>query len=218
MPGGADRPPIRVVLAEHDYLVREAIKPLLAADAGIAVVAECDDGQLVPELIDTTRADVLITDIRLAVNLRRTRPALGVIVLSADPDVAHVVKLLEDGSDGRGYLLKDKIRDGTQMVEAVKTVADGGFVIDAQLAQDLVDGHHQRADSPLLALTSRELQILALVAEGKNNAAIAEELVLTKHAVEKHVNSIYTKLELGDPEHVSRRVMAALLYLRERPG
>jgi DNA-binding NarL/FixJ family response regulator len=224
-----DRPPIRVVLAEDAYLLREAVKRLLADDPDIAVVAECDNGAEVPGLVDSARADVLITDIRmppsgpdegirLAVMLRRTRPALGVIVLSAYAEVAYALKLLDDGSDGRGYLLKDKIRNGAQMADAVKTVAEGGFVIDPKLAHDLVDSHYQRAGSPLRALTSRELQTLALVAEGKSNAAIAEELVLTKHAVEKHVNSIFAKLELGDPQQVSRRVMAALLYLHDRPG
>src|SRR6185437_13510796 len=125
MPSSADRPPIRVVLAEDAYLVREAIKRLLAADPGIAIVAECDDGQAVPELIDRTRADVLITGIRPAAPLRRTRPALGVIVLSTHADVDYALRLFDDGADGRGYLLKDGIRNRKQLVEAVKTVADG---------------------------------------------------------------------------------------------
>jgi DNA-binding NarL/FixJ family response regulator len=222
------RPPIRVVLADDAYLVREAIKHLLQGVPSIAVVGECGDAGSVVGVIDAQRADLLVTDIRmppsgaddgirLAASLRRTHPALGVIVLSTYAEAAYALKLFEDGSDSRGYLLKDRIRDRRQVLEAIRTVADGGFVIDPKIVEDLVVAHRGETASRLNELTPRELETLALVAEGKSNAAIADELVLTKRAVEKHVNAMFAKLELGDPEHVSRRVTAALVYLHDRP-
>ena len=221
------RPPIRVVLADDAYLVREALKHLLQGVPTITVVGECEDALSVVDVIDAQRADLLVTDIRmppsgsdegirLASALRRTHPALGVIVLSTYAEATYALKLFEDGSDSRGYLLKDRIRDRRQVLDAVTAVADGGFVIDPKIVEDLVESHYGMAKSRLHDLTPRELETLALVAEGKSNAAIAESLVLTKRAVEKHVNSIFAKLELGDPEHVSRRVSAALMYLDDQ--
>ena len=226
--GVGSRPPIRVVLADDAYLVRVALKHLLQGVPTIVVVGECDDAREVVTVIDEQRADLLITDIRmppsgedegirLAAALRRSHPALAVIVLSTYAEATYALRLLEDGSDSRGYLLKDRIRDRAQVIEAVMTVADGGSVIDPQIIDDLVGSQSDAARSRLRDLTPRELQTLGLVAEGKSNAAIAEMLVLTKRAVEKHVNGIFAKLELGDPEHVSRRVSAALLYLHEQP-
>jgi DNA-binding NarL/FixJ family response regulator len=223
-----DRPAIRVVLADDAYLLREALKHLLDGVPGVTVVGECDDARAVVSLVDRERADVLITDIRmppwaidegigLAAGLRRSHPALGVLVLSTYADVNYALKLFEDGSDARGYLLKDRIRDRAQIVPAVAAIADGGFVIDPTIVEDLVHSHFASSGSRLQELTPRELETLSLVAEGKSNSAIAESLVLTKRAVEKHVNSIFAKLELGDPEHVSRRVTAALVYLNNRP-
>jgi DNA-binding NarL/FixJ family response regulator len=222
-----ERPPIRIVLADDAYLVRVALKHLFAGVGSVTVVDECDDARAVPEALDRQRADVLITDIRmppsgedegirLAARLRETHPALGVIVLSTYAEIAWALKLFEDGCDGRGYLLKDRIRNREQVIQAVWTVADGGSVIDPTIIEQLVSSHAQRHRSRLADLTPRELETLALVAEGQSNAAIAESLVLTKRAVEKHVNSIFAKLDLGDPDHVSRRVKAVLLYLADR--
>jgi DNA-binding NarL/FixJ family response regulator len=223
------RPPIRIVLADDAYLLREALKHLLEDAPAVAVVGECDDAREVVGVVDAQRADLLITDIRmppwgedegirLAAGLRRSHPALAVMVLSTYAEAAYALRLFEDGSDSRGYLLKDRIRDSAQMLEAVLTVAAGGFVIDPTLVEELMRTHREASGSRLKELTPRELDTLSLVAEGKSNAAIAESLVLTKRAVEKHVNSIFAKLELGDSEHVSRRVTAALLYLNERPA
>jgi DNA-binding NarL/FixJ family response regulator len=223
------RPPIRVVLADDAYLVREALKHLFDGVPSIAVVGECEDARSVVDVVDEQRADLLVTDIRmppsgedegirLATTLRRTHPALGVIVLSTYAEVTYALKLFEDGSDSRGYLLKDRIRDRRQVLEAVMTVADGGSVIDPKIVEELVDSHYETGTSRLRELTPRELETLSLVAEGRSNAAIAEALVLTKRAVEKHVNSIFAKLDLGDPEHVSRRVTATLVYLDSRAG
>jgi DNA-binding NarL/FixJ family response regulator len=226
-PQAGERPPIRVVLADDAYLLREALKHLLQSVPAIVVVGECDDARAVADLVDRERADLLITDIRmppsgddqgiqLSVQLRHSHPALGVIVLSTYSEVAYALRLFQDGADGRGYLLKDRIRDRAQLLQAVKTVSDGGFAIDPTIVEDLVHSHYETRGSRLHELTPRELETLSLVAEGKSNAAIAESLALTKRAVEKHVNAIFAKLDLGDPEHVSRRVKAALLYLGDR--
>jgi DNA-binding NarL/FixJ family response regulator len=222
------RPPIRVVLADDAYLVREALKHLLQDIPEITVVGECEDGRAAVDVIDDQHADLLVTDIRmppagedegirLAAKLRRTHPALGVLVLSTYAEATYALRLFEDGSDSRGYLLKDRIRDRAQVLEAVTTIADGGSVIDPRIVEDLVALHFGAATSRLHELTPRELETLALVAEGKSNAAIAASLVLTKRAVEKHVNAIFAKLALGGQEDVSRRVMATLLYLNGRP-
>jgi DNA-binding NarL/FixJ family response regulator len=217
-----------VVLADDAYLIREAIKHLLEGVPWVTVAGECDDARAVVETLDRARADLLVTDIRmppsgrdegirLAAELRRTHPALGVLVLSTYGEADYALKLFEDGSDGRGYLLKDRIRDRAQVLGAVRTVADGGSAIDPTIVEELVRSHREATGSRLRDLTPRELETLALVAEGRSNAAIAEALVLTKRAVEKHVNAIFAKLELGDPEHVSRRVQAALVYLNRQP-
>jgi DNA-binding NarL/FixJ family response regulator len=215
------------VVADDAYLVRLALAHLFQGSDAADVVGECEDGRSVPPILDQQRADVLITDIRmppsgddegirLAARLRQSHPALGVIVLSTYADVGYALKLFEDGCDSRGYLLKDRIRDRTQVVDAVRAVADGGSVIDPKIVEDLVRTRTTKGQSRLNELTPRELETLALVAEGQSNAAIADSLVLTKRAVEKHVNAIFAKLELGDPDHVSRRVKAALLYLSDR--
>jgi DNA-binding NarL/FixJ family response regulator len=222
-----NRPPNRVVIADDAYLLRVALKHLLDGVDTMVVVGECDDADGVVEVLDEQRADLLFTDIRmppsgqdegirLAARLRESHPALGVIVLSTYADVTYALKLFESGCDSRGYLLKDRIRDRRQVLDAVTAVADGGSVMDPKIVQDLVKARVGRIRSSLEDLTPRELETLALVAEGRSNAAIADALVLTKRAVEKHVNAVFAKLELGDPDHVSRRVKAVLLYLADR--
>jgi len=221
------RPPLRIVIADDAYLVRVALKHLLVGIDSIAVVGECDDARDVPRLLDEQRADLLITDIRmppsgedegirLAAGLRESHPALGVIVLSTYAEVDYALKLFKSGCDSRGYLLNDRIRDRAQVLDAIRTVADGGSVIDPKIVEDLVSSRVRAPRSSLEQLTARELETLSLVAEGRSNAAIAEALVLTKRAVEKHVNAIFAKLELGGPDQVSRRVKAVLLYLADR--
>jgi DNA-binding NarL/FixJ family response regulator len=223
----APRPPIRIVLADDSYLARLALRHLFEGTPGIIVVGECSDGKAVVPILDEQRADLLLTDIRmppsghdegirLAARLRQTHPALGVIVLSSYAEVAYALRLFEHGSDSRGYLLKDRIRNRQQVIDAVTTVVDGGSVTDPTVVDELVRARTASTRSRLDELTPRELETLALVAEGRSNADIAEKLVLTKHAVENHVNAIFAKLDLGDPEHVSRRVKAALLYLAHR--
>ncbi|MBV9604282.1 MAG: response regulator transcription factor [Solirubrobacterales bacterium] len=226
MPLSADRPPIRVVLADDAFLVREAVKHLLSGVETVEVVGECSDATEVPRICDEERADLVITDIRmppsgedegirLAARLRETHPALGVVVLSTYADVTYALKLFESGSDSRAYLLKDHIRDRAQLLDAVRAVADGHSVIDPQIVENLLRARETHGRSRIDQLTPREHETLALVAEGHSNAMIADRLVLTKRAVEKHVNAIFAKLELGDPDHVSRRVRAALIYLAD---
>ncbi len=223
----SDRPPIRIVLADDSYLARLALKHLLEGVPSMVVVGECEDTVGVAPMVDKERADLLITDIRmppsnqdegirLAARLRETHPALAVIVLSTYSEVAYALKLFESGCDSRGYLLKDRIRNRQQVLDAVVTVTGGGSVTDPTVIEELVRARLGKARSALEELTPRELETLALVAEGRSNADIAEALVLTKRAVEKHVNAIFAKLDLGDPDHVSRRVKAALLYLADR--
>ena len=221
------RGPIRVVVADDSYLARMAFVHLLEGVASVTVVGQCDDARAVPDMLDRERADLLITDIRmppsgedegirLAARLRTTHPAVAVLVVSTYAEVAYALKLFADGCDSRGYLLKDRIRDQGQVVDAALTVTNSGTVTDPAVIDQLVRSRVRTARSRLDDLTPRELETLALVAEGRSNAHIAQTLFLTKRAVEKHVNAIFAKLDLGDPDHVSRRVKAALLYLADR--
>jgi DNA-binding NarL/FixJ family response regulator len=230
-----DRPPIRIVLADDARPVRIAIHHLLAGVETMTIVGECNDVSGVSRALDRLHADLLVTDIRmpptshddgihLAAALRRTHPALGVIVLSTYPDVTYALKLFDESCDGRGYVLKDRIRDRAQFVAAIEAVADGGSWIDPQIVEDLVTSFGSAGQSDLEALTASELQTLALVAEGKSDAAIAESLLLTDPAVEQRVNAIFTKLDLGGPDQLQNRtrnrnrMKAVLVYLSERPG
>jgi DNA-binding NarL/FixJ family response regulator len=218
---------VRVVLAEDAYLVREGVRRLLETQPDIEVVAVCGSFD---ELLATVAADppdVVLTDIRMpptgtdegiqvAVELRETAPEVGVVVLSQHVEPAYALALLEGGSAGRAYLLKDRLRDSTVLTRAIREVADGGSLVDPVVVDQLVAARAQREDSPLRELTERELPILAMIAEGRSNAAIADELVVTKRAVERHINAIFLKLGLREDEDVSRRVKAALLYLADQ--
>jgi DNA-binding NarL/FixJ family response regulator len=220
--------PIRVALADDSLLVLEGLQQLLASEPEIEVVASCDDLPSLLEAIETAGPDVVLTDIRMppsetdegirvAVELRRSHPGVGVVVLSQYAEPRYALALLEAGSDRRGYLLKERVHDRTQLVSAIESVADGGSVIDPKIVEVLVSASARREQSPLAWLTEREQEVLAEIAQGKSNAAIAESLVLTKRAVEKHINSIFLKLGLSEAEDVSKRVMAALLFLADEP-
>jgi DNA-binding NarL/FixJ family response regulator len=220
---------LRVVVGEDSFLTREAITALLNDTAGIELVAACEDADSLRAAIEREQPDVVLTDIRmppdhrdegirLANELRDTRPEIGVVVLSQHAEPTYAVLLFEDGSHGRAYLLKESLRDREELVRAVVTVAEGGSVVDPLIVEQLLEIQRQRRDSPLDRLTPRELEILGLIAEGRSNAAIAEKLVVTKRAVERHINSIFLKLGLRESDDISRRVKAALLYLSgERP-
>ena len=217
---------IRVVVAEDSLLVREGLRQLLAASPSVDVVASYGDVQAVLDAVERDRPDVVVTDIRmppsntdegirLADHLRESRPSTGVVVVSQYAQPPYVLALLEHGSDRRGYLLKERIHNRGQLVSAIDTVARGGSVIDPKVVEVLVEARARADHSPLAQLTPRERDVLAELAEGKSNAAIAESLVLTKRAVEKHINSIFTKLGLAASEDVSKRVKATLMFLAD---
>jgi len=218
--------PIRVVLADESYLIREALQEVLAAFDGVELVASFADGHALLAAIDADPPDVVIADIRMppagddegirvARRLRETHPEVGVVVLSQYAGASYALALLEGGAEGRGYLLKERVHDRGELLAAIETVAQGGTTIDPSLVQELLAADRQRDVSPLDELTPREREVLAEMAEGRSNASIAESLVLTKRAVEKHVGAIFQKLCLEDDGVVSRRVTAVLLYLAE---
>jgi DNA-binding NarL/FixJ family response regulator len=218
--------PIRVVFADDSYLIREALHEVLAPVEGVELVASFADGDAVLAAIDADPPDVVIADIRMppsgddegirvARRLRETHPDLGVVVLSQYSGAAYALALLEGGAEGRGYLLKERVHDRGELLAAIEVVAQGGTTIDPSLVQELLAADRQRDVSPLDDLTPREREVLAEMAEGRSNASIAESLVLTKRAVEKHVGAIFQKLCLEDDGVVSRRVTAVLLYLAE---
>jgi DNA-binding NarL/FixJ family response regulator len=220
---------IRVVLGEDSYIVREGLRQLLASADGIEVEAECEDLDSLVREIEDRRPHVVLTDIRmpptqsdegirLAARLRTERPEVGVVVLSQYAEPGYVLALLDSGSDGRAYLLKERVHDRAQLVGAIEAVAAGESVIDPKIVELLVAAKGRGERSPLADLTPRELEVLAAIAEGKSNAAISAALVLTKRAVEKHINAIFLKLNLShaqDASDVSPRVKAALLFLAE---
>ena len=217
---------IRVTLADDNLIVREGLEQMLAGEEEIEVVASCIDLPSLLAAVEAESPDVVLTDIRMppshgdegiraATVLRGTHPEIGVIVLSQYDEPDHVLALLELGSDRRGYMLKERIHDRAQLVDAIETVAEGGSVIDPRVVDVLVAARARGASSPLTELTPRELEVLAEIAQGKSNHAIGESLVLTKRAVEKHIHSIFMKLGLTDAEDVSKRVKASLLFLAD---
>ena len=215
---------INVVIADDNLIAREGIERILAVDPDLEVVASVGDLEQLTAAVERERPDIVLTDIRMppshtdegirfANRLRETHPEIGVIVLSQYDEPRMALTLIELGSDRRGYMLKDRLYDHTQLRSAIEAVVQGGAVIDPKLVDALVSGKARMADSPIAALTPRERDVLAEIAQGKSNAAIAEALVLTKRAVEKHINSIFLKLGLAFADDVSKRVKATLLYL-----
>jgi DNA-binding NarL/FixJ family response regulator len=214
------------VLADDSYLVREALERVLGGAEHLELVASCADRESLLAAIESERPDVIVTDIRMppsetdeglqvAAALRLTHPDVGVVVLSQYAEPRYGLALLETGSEGRAYLLKERVQHGGQLVSAIEAVSEGGSVIDAKVVEELVTAQRRAEDSPLAELTPREVEILSFVARGHDNQAIADELVLTKRAVEKHINAIFLKLGLTYATDVSRRVKAALIYLAE---
>jgi DNA-binding NarL/FixJ family response regulator len=221
--------PITVVMAEDDVLVREGVRAILAASPELDLRAVCADADELRAAVAAHSPDVVVTDIhmpphladdgiRIARELRRDRPATGVVVLSSRDDPQHALDLLEGGTGGRAYLLKERIAEPGQLVEAVRQVARGGSMIDPRIVESLIRsssrGHPARL-SPLAALSPRELEVLAAMAAGANNSSIATRLVVTVRAVERHINSLFAKLGLSDEPDYHRRVRAVLLYLAE---
>jgi DNA-binding NarL/FixJ family response regulator len=218
--------PIRLVLAEDNYLVREGIRHLLEMQPDLEVAAVCDDLESLLAAVDAERPDVVVTDVRMppggadegiqaAARLRGTDPDIGVVVLSQYANPGYVLALLDGGSARRAYLLKERVKDLEQLVGAIRTVADGGSVIDPKVVETLVAEDARGVESPLKQLTRREHDVLREMAEGKNNAAIAEALFLTERSVEKVIHSIFLKLGLRWEATVHKRVKAVILYLAE---
>lgn len=219
--------PLRVVVGDDSVLVREGLEQMLASSPGIEVVASCASLDSALAAIEAERPDVVVTDIRmppsntdegiqLAALLRERHPEVGVVVLSQYAEPAYALKLLESGSDRRGYLLKQRLHTRGGLVSVIDEVARGGSFIDAKVVEVLVDSKTRAAQSPLAELTPSERDVLAEVATGKSNEAIADSLALTKRAVEKRLNLIFMKLGLAHAHDVSKRVKASLLFLAER--
>lgn len=220
------RVPIRLVLADDQYLVREGLRRLLETQDDLEVAAVCDDLDSLLAAVADEQPDVVVTDIRMppdesdegiraAARLRETNPEVGVVVLSQYATPSYVLALLESGSEGRAYLLKERVKDLDQLVGAIRAVAEGGSVMDPKVVEALVAENARGEASPLNELTPRERDVLREMAEGKNNAAIAEALVLTERSVEKVIHSIFLKLGLRWEEAVNKRVKAVVLYLAE---
>jgi DNA-binding NarL/FixJ family response regulator len=215
---------LRVVVAEDNLLVREGVVTLLEHQDELSVCGACGTYDELLATVEREHPDVVITDIRMpptgtdegiraALALRDSYPALGVVVLSQFADPAYALALIERGSEGRAYLLKERVSDASQIVNAIEEVARGGSVIDPIVVEALVAKRTGRTASALERLTPREREVLEQMAQGRNNAGIAQALYLSERAVEKHINSLFSKLGLSEEPDVHRRVKAVLLYL-----
>ena len=211
-------------MADDSLIVREGIGQLLATEPEVEVVASCSDLDSLLNAVRETHPDVVLTDIRMppshsdegiraAALLHESDPKVGVVVLSQFADPTYALALLETGSDGRAYLLKERVHNRDELMAAIRSVIDGGSVIDPKIVEGLVTARANADRSPLSDLTPREREVLSEIAQGRSNTAIAESLVLTKRAVEKHINSIFLKLNLSESHDVSKRVKATLMFL-----
>jgi DNA-binding NarL/FixJ family response regulator len=218
---------IRVALAEDNVLLREGISRLVAANEDFDLVGVAAD---LPELLSVVadkHPDVVVTDIRMpptgtdegikaASWIYQNHPRTGVVVLSQYVAPAYAVALLEHGSAGRAYLLKERVSSVDELARAIRTVAQGGSVIDPRVVDELVRSRSGERQPGLATLTPRESEILGEMAQGKSNSAIAAALFVTERAVEKHTNSIFAKLGLSEEKDVNRRVKAVLLFLSKQ--
>jgi DNA-binding NarL/FixJ family response regulator len=217
---------LRLVIADDHLLVREGVRRLLEADPDLEVVAECGDLDSLFAAVEAERPDVVVTDIRMppgnsdegiraADRLRTTNPDVGVVVLSQYATPTYALALLEGGSAGRSYLLKERVHEPDQLVSAIRAVAEGGSVIDPKVVETLVADDARGERSPLKSLTARERDVLREMATGKSNAAIGESLFLAERSVEKVIHSIFSKLGLTWESSVNKRVKAVILFLAE---
>jgi DNA-binding NarL/FixJ family response regulator/DNA-binding winged helix-turn-helix (wHTH) protein len=223
-PNAAASPPTRLVLAEDHYLLREGMKRLLETSPDLEIAAVCEDLDSLLAAVEAERPDVVVTDIRMppgnldegiraSDRLRSEHPDIGVVVLSQYLVPAYALALFEAGTERRAYLLKERVQDIGQLVAAIQAVAEGGSVVDPKVVEALVAEQTGRERSPLNELTPRELDVLREMAEGKNNAAIAEALRLSERTVEKAIHSIFLKLGLAFETAVHKRVKAVIFYL-----
>jgi DNA-binding NarL/FixJ family response regulator len=217
---------IRVVFAEDNYLVREGTAALLATSDQIDLVGTATTRDELLEAVEKHTPDAVLTDIRMpptgtnegieaAKTIRSLHPGIGVVVLSQFVEEDYAFELLKDGAAGLGYLLKERVADVDELIRALREVTRGGSVLDPKVVEALVAAKDRMAHSPLGQLTEREREVLAHMAQGENNAAIAASLFLTERAVEKHINSLFHKLGLTEEPDVHRRVMAVLAFLRD---
>jgi DNA-binding NarL/FixJ family response regulator len=216
---------MRVVIVEDNALLREGLVALLG-DHEIEVVAQAEDGEGLLRVANGHKPDLAIVDVRLpptftdegvraAIELRSRQPDVGILILSQYVEPVYTAELLAAGAAGIGYLLKERVGEARAFVEACRRVAEGGTALDGEVVSELMRGKTATAaEQELEALTPREREVLALMAEGRTNAAIARELVVTGSAVEKHVSSIFGKLGLAATDDDHRRVLAVLAYLR----
>jgi DNA-binding NarL/FixJ family response regulator len=213
---------VRVVLGEDSVLLREGVARLLS-DVGMDVVGQAGDFDDLMRKVRAHKPDVAVVDIRMppthtdeglraAHLIREELPDTGVLVLSQYVEEGYAMDLLADSAEGVGYLLKDRVADVERFVDSVRRVADGGSALDPEVVSQMLG--RRRAEDPLAELTPREREVLGLMAEGRSNHAIAEELVVTERAVEKHVTGIFSKLDLGPTPEDHRRVLAVLTYLK----
>lgn len=214
-----------VVLAEDSFIVREGVAMLLDA-AGYDLVASVETYDELMAAVEEHNPEIVVTDIRMpptrtdegiraAREIRESHPETGVIVLSQYVEPEYALTLFEDGSDHLAYLLKERVGDIGQLQDAIERVLSGGSVVDPKVVDALVEGRISRQRSKMDRLTPRETEVISEIATGKSNAAIAEALFLSERAVEKHINSIFTKLDLPVDSDANRRVQAVLLYLSE---
>ena len=218
--------PLRLVIADDHLFVREGVRRLLEADPDLEVAAVCGDLDSLLAAVEAERPDVVVTDIRMppgnsdegiqaAERLRTTDPDMGVVVLSQFATPSYALALLEGGSAGRSYLLKERVQDPGELVSAIRAVANGGSVIDPKVVEALVAEDARVERSPLKSLTERERDVLREMAAGKSNAAIGESLFLAERSVEKVIHSIFLKFGLAWEPSVNKRVKAVILYLAE---
>lgn len=217
---------LKVVIAEDNLLMREGISSVLAMSSDIDLVATCADVDELLAAIEEHQPDVVVTDIRMpptqtdegiraANSLKDTHPSIGVVVLSQFVEPTYAMALFATGSQGRAYLLKERVGDADELASAIRKVAAMGSVIDPNVVDALIEAR-TRADSSIIGrLTERETEVLAEMAKGGSNVAIGEALFISSRSVEKHINSIFTKLDLVPEPDTNRRVMAVLLYLSE---
>jgi len=220
---------LRLVFAEDNYLLRQGTAALLEQMKGLELVATASTLDELIAAVEEHRPDAVLTDIRMpptntiegieaARRIRSEHPEIGIVVLSQFDDEVYAYELLRDGAAGLGYLLKERVADVREIARALEEVARGGSVLDPRVVEALVARREALAQSPLVALTAREREVLEQMAQGKNNAAIARALFLTQRTVEKNINSLFHKLGLSAEEEVHRRVMAVVAFLREGGG
>ena len=215
---------VRLVLAEDSFLMREGISALLALEDELELVADCETYDELLRAVDEYEPDVVITDIRMpptqtdegiraAGVIRAKHPEIGVVVLSQYSEPEYAMRLFENGSDGMAYLLKERVADLGELTAAIVRVAAGGSVVDPKVVDTLIAAKAREESSVLGRLSGRESEVLAEMAAGGSNVAIGEALFISARSVEKHINSIFTKLDLPPTEDSHRRVRAVLLYL-----